>query len=567
MKNFNFDQIVNGLVAIYKDEAKRAEYEEATINTRYIMFGGWCGTMSPVNRAAFWHVFGQDVTTRAEDAARDIIQHEAAQFAASNYAAHAAEADAHEAAGQPVPDCGSFVWALNTGLKCEGGLPHAVNNLYWNDQQKENHTHRELVKVCAVYSCTAEQVNCRKFAEELVFNNMPFAGGVVSDDTEVCDFNAMTDTEKKTFYTNVAAVVASDGRWFLIDSEGYDYARYILLPLSARDMFADIYDDVRKREEKRKAEEAAREDRERAERRAAYEAKCAKWLPLMRNVRELMKESGGECSSTVQAARRHNIRAMVAKVFPGLDIKVSRTYKGYSYMGYYTLSWTDGPTVEEMREKCDLDIFEGYIEKCDMSDYWSTEAKEFKKFADEYFAGVGSIRLKREISKEVKKEIEKELAAILAPLANDKSVVRSITSEERTTIINKLFDLDLMPGGGYRRAIYNSWSIFEIIRLIVESKSYYVAPAEKITHITKEKDTIYVSDTNGEDVAPHESLTLCDDGRGCIYVEGSTRATYYNRKAIKAHGCTWNKAAGRWEATTPEDVATLRAWFALRCAM
>jgi len=39
------------------------------------------------------------------------------------------------------------------------------------------------------------------------------------------------------------------------------------------------------------------------------------------------------------------------------------------------------------------------------------------------------------------------------------------------------------------------------------------------------------------------------------------RQTYKARKAIKAHGATWNREANRWEATDPEAVAQLRQWF------
>ena len=47
---------------------------------------------------------------------------------------------------------------------------------------------------------------------------------------------------------------------------------------------------------------------------------------------------------------------------------------------------------------------------------------------------------------------------------------------------------------------------------------------------------------------------------------GNSRATYKNRKEIKAHGAAWNKDAQQWQATDPAAVASLRAWFALRDA-
>lgn len=73
----------------------------------------------------------------------------------------------------------------------------------------------------------------------------------------------------------------------------------------------------------------------------------------------------------------------------------------------------------------------------------------------------------------------------------------------------------------------------------------------------REKQTI--PDT---DEAPAEGLALVEIADG-VAVVGDSRDTYRNRKAIKAHGATWNKAAQQWQATTPEAVAALRAWFGM----
>ena len=67
----------------------------------------------------------------------------------------------------------------------------------------------------------------------------------------------------------------------------------------------------------------------------------------------------------------------------------------------------------------------------------------------------------------------------------------------------------------------------------------------------------------GEETAPAEGLTLEDIAEG-VAVIGDSRTTYKHRREIKAHGAKWNKEAQRWEATNPDDVAKLRAWFAMR---
>ena len=62
--------------------------------------------------------------------------------------------------------------------------------------------------------------------------------------------------------------------------------------------------------------------------------------------------------------------------------------------------------------------------------------------------------------------------------------------------------------------------------------------------------------------APAEGLELVEIAGG-VAVVGDQRTTYKNRKAIKAHGATWNKEAQQWQATTPEAVSQLREWFGM----
>ena len=68
------------------------------------------------------------------------------------------------------------------------------------------------------------------------------------------------------------------------------------------------------------------------------------------------------------------------------------------------------------------------------------------------------------------------------------------------------------------------------------------------------------TDTTDTNAAPAEGLTL-EDIPGGVAVTGDSRITFRNRKAIKAHGARWNNNTGRWEATDPEAVESLRAWF------
>ena len=85
----------------------------------------------------------------------------------------------------------------------------------------------------------------------------------------------------------------------------------------------------------------------------------------------------------------------------------------------------------------------------------------------------------------------------------------------------------------------------------------------RATDTTTEETT--AAATDGQDTAPASALELVEIAGG-VAVVGNSRATYKNRKEIKAHGAAWNKDAQQWQATDPAAVASLRAWFALRDA-
>ena len=80
-------------------------------------------------------------------------------------------------------------------------------------------------------------------------------------------------------------------------------------------------------------------------------------------------------------------------------------------------------------------------------------------------------------------------------------------------------------------------------------------PAQKT-----ESAPVQAADNATTDEAPAEGLQLVETAEG-VAVIGDSRTTYRNRKAIKAHGATWNKEEKQWQASEPEAVALLREWF------
>ena len=86
--------------------------------------------------------------------------------------------------------------------------------------------------------------------------------------------------------------------------------------------------------------------------------------------------------------------------------------------------------------------------------------------------------------------------------------------------------------------------------------------ARKADRSQKEAKSEKAAEGVDMNAAPAEGLELVEIAGG-VAVVGDQRTTYKNRKAIKAHGATWNKEAQQWQATTTEAVAQLREWFGM----
>ena len=332
------NQIAENLVKVFTDKAESAQYYSE--NEQYICLCGWCGVMSPVSRPAYIKTFGKTTTEAAEAKAREIIAEKEAARQRTRYAQHAQEADRLEG----VPAVGGFFWADNSGLKCDGGRGlfeelHALTCYTHADEQPAR-----LCCVEQIIKVSDEDFARPGLADELVtrHNLQGFSRSEDVDDSE--DMNAVYNDPEKlgTFYTVGALVVSPSGKYYLIDSEGYDYARYIYVPIEWPEMLADEVASVKAAEEARKTEEERQAAEEKAQRLANYRARCAKWSPLMRNV-EQMEQDGTASARKIDNARKANILAMCAAAFPGVKFSVS-VRRGWG--ADFELTWIDGPTVE-----------------------------------------------------------------------------------------------------------------------------------------------------------------------------------------------------------------------------
>ena len=547
-----FNAIVENLVKVLTDKAESAQYYSD--NEQYICICGWCGTMSPVSRPAYYKTFGKDTTEAAEAKAREIIAEKEAARQRTKYAEHAQEADRLEG----VPAVGGFFWADNSGLKCDGGRGlfeelHALN--YYT------HAAEKPARLCCVgqiIRVSDEDFARPALADELVQARAldGFCRSEDVDDKE--DLSAVYNDPEKlaTFYTVGALVVSPSGKYYLIDSEGYNYARYIYVPIEWPELLADEVAVVKAEENARKAEEERQEAEAKAQRLAQYRARCAKWSHLMKDVRPLEADPK-TTSRQLMNARKANILAMCRASFPGVKFSLKVRH---GWGADFELTWTDGPTVEEFNEKTDLALFC----RCrDTFDGWDdSTGVDYAEFAD--FARLtmgsngGDIKTERVMSDEACAELLAQIFAVV-PAADNRNKygyteAYTYTNKEAEAVAAALgvdvFDIFIY---GYAE------NAETIARRAWNVRSYTQTTTPEPTDPQPGKAQADDS-TDTTDEAPAEGLQLVETAEG-VAVVGDSRTTYRNRKQIKAHGATWNKEAQQWQASEPGAVARLREWF------
>lgn len=538
-----FNNIVDQLVKVLTDKAQRVQYYSD--NEQFICLCGWCGTMSPVSRPAYVKTFGKDTTEQAEAKAREIIAEKEAARKRTKYAEHAHEADRLEG----VPAVGGFFWADNSGLKCDGGRGlfeelHALN--YYTDAQNAP---ARLCCVGQIINVSGEEFARPGLADELV-TRYHLQGFARSEDVDEEDNTYNDDPEKlATFYTVGALVVSPSGKYYLIDSEGYDYARYIYVPIEWPVMLADEVASVKAEEDARKAEEERQEAEAKALRLAQYRARCAKWSHLMQDVRPLEADPK-TTSRQLMNARKANILTMCRAAFPGVKFSLKVRH---GWGADFELSWTDGPTVEEFNEKTDLSLFC----RCrDTFDGWDdSTGVDYAEFADFARLAMGSnggnIKTVREMSDEARAEILAQIFATV-PAADNRNKygyteAYTYTNKEAEAVAAALgVDVFDIFAHGYAenaetiaRRAWNQHSYTKTTTPEPTDPKSGKAQA-KATERTEAAPAQGVAQAGTD--APAEGLQLVATAEG-VAVIGDSRTTYRNRKAIKAHGATWNKTA------------------------
>ena len=390
-------QLAEELAAVLSDSDRTRDYMEDV--KRYEGYGSF-GPMTPATRPAFIETFGLERVAGAENSAQALITEDAKKWENTTYYRKCIEANDNEkqermhGTGQSysfIPQVGNFIWGLNSGLEDGGGLPAEVRAMIMAGGEPDT-IHPLLCEVEQVVPVAQCEFKEAVTADEVVRNWRVKGGSIDYDDGE-----KFLLKRPSTYVQRVAVVVAPDGRWFMIDPQGFDYARYIYLPVSWRVQFAGMIDNIQQQIDSEKAEAKRQDGEQKAAREKKYRDRCARWESIMQPVGDFQisaiqaAEKFGYESKEAKTARaqalqtgRKNILAMLNKAFPDTKFSVR---KANGWHESWVVSWEGTPARDILESGTDLDLFtDEQYESDPYSDYGNYRKKEFTSFARKFMA-------------------------------------------------------------------------------------------------------------------------------------------------------------------------------------
>lgn len=392
--------------------------------------------------------------------------------------------------------------------------------------------------------------------------------------------------------------------------------------ISEADRIADNFDTwaenwkANKEEEDRRAQEEA--DREEASIIAQWSSileqlpeeykrpEGLSWYDMTNEQREAEKVAERKSSAARMAAFKRNLKAVFNHFWPGVkcSFKISR-----SIYSNATISWTDGPTVAEVKACEVFNYFLAYYFKSDpYADYGDVQRRvglsKFRKMFGAF--DCDSIDYSRKLSDKTADMVRKiiadhfpeaekarqeagekynscyctfdlsmannelsKLCALLGFVRPSDIDWETATDEEKKAYFSackpyddfaqRVRNCNVLLTNETIRLYYSTLCDYfvEFYRIEAEPQKESSARKEKPEPKTKEK-----SANSDSAEAPAEGLQLVEIPGG-VAVVGGYYDTLRNRKHIKEHGARWNKEAKQWQATDPEAVVRLRQWFGM----
>lgn len=208
----------------------------------------------------------------------------------------------------------------------------------------------------------------------------------------------------------------------------------------------------RQAEEYAKAEATRKAEEEEAARKAAEAMRpvIAKWSAILERVPE--KKRYSKPSAAYSAAVKRNIKAVFAKFFPGVKVSVTLTNKAWSEKARIT--WTDGPTVEDVEKVAEFRHFVSSEHVCDpYADYGDDVEITYNKAWREAFGEIEAQRFEfvRDFSEFGKAEVLEKIREILPQFVGvDDRRGTAKVSEQDTAALVDFFGFVYKYNGHYK---------------------------------------------------------------------------------------------------------------------
>ncbi len=365
---------------------------------------------------------------------------------------------------------------------------------------------------------------------------------------------------------------------------------------AAREQMARAAEEARRRREEEEREEEARKAAARPE----YERKCNKWAHLMEDLTSYKEaeaaarknygwssQEAKAAGNAYRAARRRNLVAMAKAAFPGVKFTASINT---GWGGGATISWNEGPTVEEFKAATDYEIFVSGWDTFDgMTDCAGYERADFTEFANNYGDFSGCVSYDRTEEKEHREEVADIICSVKPSAAEQRA--RDGRREDCTVFLSdeeivKICSLLGIDADKFKKAhqIYSTYGESKYFELFVEwfTKWSHYTPQPKAPEFVPKYGKTYraIKKALGGNVFGirktseiKDIFALCDDLTGLeigkIFVwegkkefSGMYSSNYKNTAAriekMQAVGITLDRAGEKVQAVAEEVREALR---------
>lgn len=286
-------------------------------------------------------------------------------------------------------EAGFFLHLDDCGLKMDNAanISGVIENMVFSDQR--GYTDKNLCMIEKIIDCSDEELQLFPYTHTLP-ENCALGGCRCDDDDDAAKAREMmikhnTEATNKNYYRyfyTLVTMLKSPNYCVFIDAEGYTWCRYVLLLPSWREMFADDIEIIAATERQRQEEEAAAKLVEEANEILNYQKDCDRLRPWM--VVDLSAYELNDRKSR-QNGRRRNILAALKHFFPGQKFSVAYKWASHDEI---EISWTDGPTIEDVKNCCNWSIFCDCWSSFDgMDDSWDYGDRKYCDFAQQYGGG------------------------------------------------------------------------------------------------------------------------------------------------------------------------------------